>query len=150
MIKELNHPLHLHGHTFVITGMGQHFDQEKYDNNVFVRDQPINHFPPKRDTVSVPSHGYAITRMRAINPGTFLCNFVIVFTFYFNHNCNIILLCNIRLISGFWIIHCHFEWHLGIGMALVLQVGEHEDMVPTPKGFPKCGNYLPDIKPENL
>lgn len=44
---------------------------------------------------------------------------------------------------GFWLFHCHIEYHAEIGMALVMKVGENEDMVPTPKGFPTCDNYMP-------
>lgn len=47
---------------------------------------------------------------------------------------------------GFWLLHCHLEWHLATGMGLVLQVGEIEDMVKAPKNFPTCGDYKPDIK----
>jgi FtsP/CotA-like multicopper oxidase with cupredoxin domain len=46
---------------------------------------------------------------------------------------------------GFWIMHCHFEWHMAAGMGLVLQVGEPREMAKAPKGFPKCGSFMPDI-----
>nr|CAH7745046.1 unnamed protein product [Callosobruchus chinensis] len=46
---------------------------------------------------------------------------------------------------GYWIFHCHLEFHAEIGMAMVLQVGEKEDMKPVPKNFPRCGNYLPEF-----
>jgi hypothetical protein len=46
---------------------------------------------------------------------------------------------------GFWLMHCHFEWHMAVGMGLVLQVGDPAQMVKPPPNFPKCGNYLPDI-----
>lgn len=45
---------------------------------------------------------------------------------------------------GYWLFHCHIEFHVEIGMALVFKVGEHEDMAPVPKDFPMCGSYLPD------
>ncbi|XP_013168843.1 PREDICTED: laccase-4-like [Papilio xuthus] len=45
---------------------------------------------------------------------------------------------------GYWLFHCHIEFHVEIGMALVFKVGEHKDMVPVPSGFPQCGNYIPD------
>ncbi|XP_046390564.1 laccase-1-like [Ischnura elegans] len=44
---------------------------------------------------------------------------------------------------GFWLLHCHFAFHLASGMALVIQVGEKRDFVPPPPGFPPCGNYIP-------
>lgn len=46
---------------------------------------------------------------------------------------------------GFWLLHCHFEYHMAVGMGLVVQVGEPEDFVKAPKNFPKCGNFVPDI-----
>lgn len=45
---------------------------------------------------------------------------------------------------GFWLMHCHYEWHLSNGMALVFQVGETYEMVPPPIDFPKCNNYTPN------
>ncbi|XP_075986047.1 uncharacterized protein LOC142983100 [Anticarsia gemmatalis] len=45
---------------------------------------------------------------------------------------------------GYWLFHCHIEFHVEIGMALVFKVGEHKDMAPVPRDFPSCGSYLPD------
>ena len=42
-------------------------------------------------------------------------------------------------------MHCHFEWHMAVGMSLVLQVGETTDMKNPPANFPKCNNYKPDV-----
>ncbi|KAJ1521928.1 hypothetical protein ONE63_002262 [Megalurothrips usitatus] len=42
---------------------------------------------------------------------------------------------------GYWLFHCHIEFHVELGMALVVKVGEHEDMPPVPKGFPQCGDW---------
>lgn len=61
---------------------------------------------------------------------------------------------------GFWLFHCHYDWHLSIGkpgsshefnfhnldiagMALLVQVGEIHEMKPAPDDFPTCHNYLP-------
>ncbi|CAG9861310.1 unnamed protein product [Phyllotreta striolata] len=44
---------------------------------------------------------------------------------------------------GYWFLHCHLEVHAEIGMAMVFQVGEKDDMLPVPEGFPKCGDYEP-------
>ena len=51
------------------------------------------------------------------------------------------LLVFVTCISGFWFFHCHIEFHVEIGMAVIIQVGDKDDMPPTPKGFPKCGNW---------
>ncbi|XP_072743518.1 uncharacterized protein [Anoplolepis gracilipes] len=42
---------------------------------------------------------------------------------------------------GYWLFHCHIEFHAEIGMALIFKVGEHEEMPPVPRNFPKCGNW---------
>ena len=44
-------------------------------------------------------------------------------------------------VAGFWFFHCHIEFHVDIGMGLILQVGNMTDMPQTPKNFPKCGNW---------
>lgn len=45
---------------------------------------------------------------------------------------------------GYWLFHCHIEFHAEIGMALVFKVGDHKDMMPVPKDFPQCGDYKPN------
>ncbi|KAF5290993.1 hypothetical protein FQA39_LY14524 [Lamprigera yunnana] len=46
---------------------------------------------------------------------------------------------------GFWFFHCHFLVHIITGMSAVFQVGEINEMPPPPDGFPKCGNFMPEI-----
>jgi len=43
--------------------------------------------------------------------------------------------------SGYWLFHCHIEFHAEIGMALIFKVGENEEMPPVPRNFPKCGDW---------
>ncbi|RZF49073.1 hypothetical protein LSTR_LSTR008359 [Laodelphax striatellus] len=52
---------------------------------------------------------------------------------------------------GYWLFHCHVSNHMELGMAMVFKVGQHSDMVKTPKNFPRCGNwvYEPEIEPSN-
>lgn len=45
---------------------------------------------------------------------------------------------------GYWLFHCHIEFHVEVGMALVFKVGDHKDMTPIPHDFPRCGDYMPD------
>ncbi|KAH8293300.1 hypothetical protein KR018_012343, partial [Drosophila ironensis] len=47
---------------------------------------------------------------------------------------------------GYWLFHCHIEFHAEIGMALVIKVGDDDQMVPVPENFPTCGDYNPDAK----
>ncbi|XP_045202845.2 uncharacterized protein LOC123556306 [Mercenaria mercenaria] len=42
---------------------------------------------------------------------------------------------------GFWFFHCHIQFHLSIGMGLLVQVGEAENMPRVPHDFPRCGNW---------
>ncbi|XP_050459859.1 uncharacterized protein LOC126855865 isoform X3 [Cataglyphis hispanica] len=42
---------------------------------------------------------------------------------------------------GYWLFHCHIEFHAEIGMALIFKVGEDEEMPPVPRNFPKCGDW---------
>lgn len=90
-----------------------------------------------KDTVSIPSKGYAVVRFKADNP-------------------------------GWWFIHCHFgkkenissiftiiidlfaEYHTEIGMGVILQVGEPNQMKKVPRDFPKCHNFKPLVHPNQF
>lgn len=39
--------------------------------------------------------------------------------------------------------HCHIEFHVEVGMAVIFKVGDHAQMPRVPRGFPTCGNYFP-------
>ncbi|XP_026666521.1 laccase-1-like isoform X2 [Ceratina calcarata] len=45
---------------------------------------------------------------------------------------------------GYWLFHCHIEFHAEVGMSLIFKVGENEDMLPVPQNFPTCGNWQPE------
>ncbi|TMW45004.1 hypothetical protein DOY81_009915 [Sarcophaga bullata] len=47
--------------------------------------------------------------------------------------------------GSFWLFHCHFLFHIVIGMNLILQVGTTADLPPVPPGFPTCGDHTPPI-----
>ena len=40
-------------------------------------------------------------------------------------------------------MHCHLEFHLELGMALVVQVGEPREFPAVPEDFPRCGHFKP-------
>ncbi|CAH1400298.1 unnamed protein product [Nezara viridula] len=42
---------------------------------------------------------------------------------------------------GFWLLHCHFAFHLEVGMAAVFKVGEKRQLPSVPYKFPQCGNF---------
>lgn len=45
---------------------------------------------------------------------------------------------------GYWLFHCHIEFHSEVGMAIVFKIGEHEQMRPVPPDFPQCSSYRGD------
>ncbi|CAG9860191.1 unnamed protein product [Phyllotreta striolata] len=46
---------------------------------------------------------------------------------------------------GYWVLHCHIEIHLALGMTMILQVGEKKEMVPVPRDFPRCYQSEPEF-----
>ncbi|WAR12214.1 LAC2-like protein [Mya arenaria] len=42
---------------------------------------------------------------------------------------------------GFWLFHCHVDFHMQLGLAMVIQVGESHEMAPPPPNFPRCGSW---------
>ncbi|XP_058126505.1 uncharacterized protein LOC131280930 [Anopheles ziemanni] len=120
-VGDLNHPFHLHGYQMFVMELGQDrrvpitVEIAQQIARQRLRQRNAAGLPPRKDTVSIPSRGYARVRFRADNP-------------------------------GFWLMHCHYEWHTAVGMALVLQVGETDQMVKPPAGFPKCNSYTPPVE----
>lgn len=51
--------------------------------------------------------------------------------------------------SGYWLFHCHIEFHAEIGMSLIFKVGEDMEMPPVPNDFPRCGDWKPMMRDEN-
>ncbi|XP_008487811.1 laccase [Diaphorina citri] len=111
---DANHPFHLHGHPFRVVAM------ERVAKNI-----------TRQDVIDMDAKGL-IRRNLKDAP---LKDTVTVpdggFTIIRFHATN----------PGYWLFHCHIEFHVETGMALVFKVGEHEDMAPVPKDFPTCGDY---------
>ena len=42
-----------------------------------------------------------------------------------------------------WLFHCHIEYHVDIGMGIIIQVGDKSEFPKPPKNFPKCGSWSP-------
>ncbi|KAJ8030200.1 Laccase-2 [Holothuria leucospilota] len=42
---------------------------------------------------------------------------------------------------GWWFFHCHLEFHVEIGMSLVVHVGTDDDLPDIPADFPKCYDW---------
>ncbi|RUS74771.1 hypothetical protein EGW08_017469, partial [Elysia chlorotica] len=43
--------------------------------------------------------------------------------------------------AGMWLLHCHIEYHVDIGMGILIQVGDKSEFPKPPKNFPKCGSW---------
>lgn len=101
-----SHPIHLHGQNFYIVGTGfGNYNASSDPDNFNLRD------PPSRNTIAVPSGGWAAIRFTTTNPGV-----------WFMH-------CHIDL---------HTSW--GMTMAFIVKNGNKSDQVlpPPPSDFPPC------------
>ncbi|KAM7511307.1 hypothetical protein LguiB_010182 [Lonicera macranthoides] len=64
LVSGIDHPMHLHGHSFYVVGYGfGNFNKSKDPLNYNIVD------PPFRNTVVVPRNGWAAIRFTANNPG---------------------------------------------------------------------------------
>lgn len=43
---------------------------------------------------------------------------------------------------GYWFFHCHYEYHMEIGMQLSIRVGDRSMFRKVPPNFPTCNDYL--------
>lgn len=43
---------------------------------------------------------------------------------------------------GIWLMHCHIDFHAEVGMAVIIKVGNYDEMPSPPIGFPQCGDYM--------
>lgn len=50
---------------------------------------------------------------------------------------------------GFWLMHCHLETHMSVGMAVVIQVGDPMEMPKLPDNFPMCSSYPAYNEPDS-
>ena len=91
------HPIHQHGGWYWVVGMGKY----DYDiNRTYIEDQDRKHKLSRNFEFALPKDTLQIP------PG----GYAIIRTKLDN--------------AGTWIFHCHINYHVEIGMALVLQIGE--------------------------
>ncbi|XP_016513833.1 laccase-14-like [Nicotiana tabacum] len=72
LLGGVDHPIHLHGYSFYVVGLGfGNFDKEKDPLNYNVVD------PPLQNTIAIPRNGWAAIRFTANNPGVWFmhCHF---------------------------------------------------------------------------
>lgn len=120
-VNDLNHPFHLHGYQMYVMEMGQN------------RSAPIT---MERAQQIARAQSLSRTRVTTMPPKK---DTVSVPSKGYTR---------VRFRAdnpGFWLMHCHFEWHTAVGMVLVLQVGEPDSFVKPPPGFPTCNKYTPDV-----
>ncbi|KAG9447508.1 hypothetical protein H6P81_013636 [Aristolochia fimbriata] len=101
-----NHPIHIHGHNFFVVGTGfGNFDADRDPARYNLVD------PPERNTVAVPSGGWAALRLKADNPGVWYVH------------------CHLE---------AHTTW--GLAMAFVVEngPGDSQSILPPPKDLPLC------------
>lgn len=113
---DANHPFHLHGHAFRVIGM------DRVGKNVTVEQvKKLDAEGKLRRNFENPPVKDTIT----VPDGGY--------TVLRWHATN----------PGYWLFHCHIEYHVELGMAIVFKVGEEKDFPPVPKNFPRCNNYTP-------
>ncbi|XP_055595658.1 uncharacterized protein LOC129746164 isoform X2 [Uranotaenia lowii] len=115
------HPYHLHGHRFIITDMGQIPESMLERRLEYLKQRRVY---SRRPNSHNPPYKDTIS----------IPNHGFVRTKFRANN------------PGFWLIHCHFEWHLADGMGLVLQVGETDQMLKAPDDFPRCADFKTKVK----
>nr|GMD50095.1 Laccase-14 [Ipomoea batatas] len=64
LVAGIDHPMHLHGHSFYVVGWGfGNFDKNKDPLNYNLVD------PPLQNTIAVPKNSWTAIRFKANNPG---------------------------------------------------------------------------------
>ncbi|WVZ61523.1 hypothetical protein U9M48_011384, partial [Paspalum notatum var. saurae] len=106
LIAKENHPIHIHGFNFFILAQGF----GNYDKATALRKFNLLD-PQERNTIAVPTGGWAVTRFVADNP-------------------------------GMWYMHCHFDAHISLGLAMVFEVLDgptpETSVPPPPVDLPRC------------
>ncbi|XP_039496786.1 laccase [Drosophila santomea] len=108
-LSQTPHPIHLHGYTFRVVGMGMLGEQKIGQIEQIDKKTPLPRRAkgaPLKDSVQVPAFGYTILRFYSNSP-------------------------------GYWMFHCHISPHSENGMAAVVRVGEDVEMKMCPVS--NCG-----------
>ncbi|CAK9818842.1 LAC10 [Anthophora plagiata] len=127
--KYVRHPFHLHGFAFHVMGMGQPLGPTT-DNSTRMTVGYFNELEMNNKIMRNYNSPPSKDTVAVPNNG------YAILRFRANN-------------PGYWMFHCHQLFHLVAGMELTFQVGEPKQMPPTPKNFPRCGNFKPTIKLRN-
>lgn len=118
----LSHPFHLHGYAFNVIGIGRSPDRNiKKINLKHALDLDRRGLLHREFNLPPAKDTIAVPN-----------NGYVVLRFRADN-------------PGYWLFHCHFLFHIVIGMNLVVHVGTHADLPPVPPNFPRCGDFLPPI-----
>jgi len=74
--SDLHHPFHLHGYDFYVMAVDQFRNgdsPESMSDKLFNSNFKRQSLPARKDTIAVPSGGYAAVRFKADNPGKTTC-----------------------------------------------------------------------------
>uniref|UniRef100_A0A2M4ACB5 Putative multicopper oxidase n=1 Tax=Anopheles triannulatus TaxID=58253 RepID=A0A2M4ACB5_9DIPT len=115
---DANHPFHLHGHAFRVVGM------DRVGRNTTIEDirrMDEQGLLPRR-----------LKRAPIKDTVTIPDGGYTIIRFIANN-------------PGYWLFHCHIEFHAEIGMSLVLKVGDRSEMMARPDNFPTCYDYKPEL-----
>ncbi|XP_035778845.1 uncharacterized protein LOC118459510 isoform X1 [Anopheles albimanus] len=115
---DANHPFHLHGHAFRVVGM------DRVGRNTTIEDirrMDEQGLLPRR-----------LKRAPIKDTVTIPDGGYTIIRFIANN-------------PGYWLFHCHIEFHAEIGMSLVLKVGDRSEMIERPANFPTCYDYKPEL-----
>ena len=85
-----SHPVHIHGHSFSVVGLGKKGELKAFAKASIANNQSKLFFKPPyimRDTIQIASDSWATIEFDADNPGV-------------------------------WLLHCHIDWHLELGFAM--------------------------------
>ncbi|CAK9804050.1 LCC4 [Anthophora quadrimaculata] len=127
--KYVRHPFHLHGFAFHVMGMGQPLGPTS-DNSTRMTVDYFNELEMNNKIARNYNSPPSKDNVPVPNNG------YAILRFRANN-------------PGYWMFHCHQLFHLLAGMELTFQVGEPNQMPPTPKNFPRCGNFKPAIQLRN-
>ncbi|KAK9889608.1 hypothetical protein WA026_006981 [Henosepilachna vigintioctopunctata] len=118
----LSHPFHLHGYSFTVVGIGRSPDKNiKKINLKHALDLDRRGLLHRRFNLPPFKDTIAVPN-----------NGYVIIRFRADN-------------PGYWLFHCHFLFHIVIGMNLIIHVGTKTDLPPVPKGFPRCGDFTPPV-----
>ncbi|XP_060065140.1 uncharacterized protein LOC132545474 [Ylistrum balloti] len=113
-IWDANHPMHLHGHKFRVIGMDR-----------------LNKSTTLEEVKRLDNEGKLIRNLTSpVDKDTVTVpdGGYVILRVHANN-------------PGFWFMHCHIEFHANIGMGVVIQVGDFDQMPSPPANFPRCGSW---------